>query len=278
MGFATFQAYVDSARTQARHRSMVKTAGTQVVNIPYTWWRTTGMPAAGGVPTVGLGGAVATDKNTVGALEITNAPVGQQNWISRFALGTGTTSTTLRGTFILVDRLAHANITNNQATGNFAPVIDGTARLAAGEGAQIIMEVTTALSAASNTRTFTYTNEAGTASRVTQNIVTVASAVIDRVPYADFIWVPLQAGDRGVRSIESTTLVAGTATGNYSVALVRPLAYLTTDVFSRPNEREYGAMKQFLLQIPDNACLYLLQLVTTIGTSPVYGGITVVSG
>lgn len=187
-----------------------------------------------------------------------------------FALGataTGIPSVNDRGLLLLCDRIAHANINHNQGTASFSPVIDGTSRLAAGEGGMILMEVTTAFSAASNTRTFTYTNQAGTAGRTTGNIVTVASSLVGRVPYADFLWVPLQSGDTGCRSIESTTLVSGTATGAHSVCIVNPIgAWIIIPNGSFMSTRDFVLEVPSLPLIRDNACLFWL-MVHTVATN-----------
>lgn len=220
---------------------------TTVASVPHTAWLATGNPVAGTTPTVGLGGAVVTTSATDGAMPYTN-PGGARTMhlVSGHAM-----SMNAIGSLLLVDRIAHANITNNQGTGNFTPNLDATSRLGATEGALIFMEVTTALSAAANTRTFTYTNQAGTAGRVTQNVVTVASAVAGRVPYANYVWVQLQAGDTGVRSIQSTTLVSGTATGNYNVVLVRPLGYPFECIAT-----SLGSDHDFVLDLPSLDRIY----------------------
>ena len=93
----------------------------------------------------------------------------------------------------------------------------------------IWLEVTSGFSAASNTFNFTYTNSDGVGGRVTPNFSTLASQRAgNSVLGPTGLFVPLQAGDRGVRSIESFTLVAGTGTGNFNVCLVRHLAWMPT--------------------------------------------------
>lgn len=278
VGFATFQAYKDAVGTSGRFRTVHKVPTTQVANVPQTFWRHAGMPAAGTVPTVGLGGAVKTDKDTVGAIETINAAAGENNYLARVRVDRATATVLTPGTYILCDRLAHANVAHNQATGAFSPVIDGTDRLNAGEGAMILLEVTTALSAASNTITLTYTNQDDLGGQVTQNIVTVASSIVDRVPYADYIWVNLQAGDRGARTITNWTLVSGTGTGNITIALVRPLAWLPQILFPYPNEREFGVMKQYLEHIRNGSCLFFIQVPSNTSTAVFAGGLTIVNG
>jgi hypothetical protein len=243
---------------------------TTVANVPHTFWKATGNPAAGSDPVNGMAGAVACTSSTTGAILYTN-PTGP----ATMHILSGVTTSSALGTFILVDRLAHANINNAQATASFSPVLSGTGRLDTGEGAQIIMEVTSALSAASNTRTFTYTNEAGTGSRTTQNIVTVASAVAGRVPYASYIWVPLQSGDKGVRSVESTTLVSGTATGAYNVVLVKPLAYFVVNVTYCVCERDFVVEIPSLPRIKDNSCLMLFFLPNGASTATCLGEVKI---
>ena len=158
-GFSSLDSVINSvsANNKMQKLQINKLApSVTVANTPHTMWKATGSNGAGVDPTVGMAGAVVPTSATVGAMLYTN-PTNP----ATMHLLSGTLVCSAAGTIYLIDRIAHANITNAQATASFSPVIDATSRLSSGEGCQIFMEVTGALSAAANVRTFTYTNQAG---------------------------------------------------------------------------------------------------------------------
>lgn len=232
---------------------------TNVANIYHTLWTSNGIPVAGSYPAAGLGSAAVCTKATSGGLPYVNptAPA------TMHLLSAGASSQTAAGILMICDRICHARITNNQATGNFAPNLDATSRLAAGEGAMMIIEVVSALSAAANVRTFTYTKEDGTSGRVTPNLSMVASSIVGRVPYASGLYVPLADGDMGIRSVQSTTLVSGTATGDIAIVLVRPLAMLNIPNLSVWIDRDFVVELPNMPRLYDSSCISAYMISAT---------------
>ena len=170
--------------------------------------------------------------------------------------------------FLLYDRLAHATVAVSQSTGSFSPVIDGTARLASGEGAMIIVTATNALGTGTNTFTLTYTNQAGTGSRVTGSVTTNASQLAGRLVYGNS-WIPfvdLQAGDTGARTITDWTLSSGTQTGNCSVALIKPLAWFSSTTVNCPQFKNLILNPFAWPIVHDDAALNLLAAFNDSGT------------
>lgn len=96
----------------------------------------------------------------------------------------------------------------------------------------------------------TYTNQAGTAGRVTPlhtmstaisvngTILTTAQSGAGR--FGPFL--TLQAGDTGVRSIEAVQCTAGTDVGLFTLVLVQPLAELTVREITAPTEVDFFVM------------------------------------
>jgi hypothetical protein len=169
-------------------------------------------------------------------------------------------------------------VNHAQATGSFSPVIDATSRLGTGDGAMIMVEVGTGLSAGSNVFTLTYTNQAGTGSRTTPQVSTVASAIADRVPYANGTWfVPFQDGDFGARSIEGWTLVSGTATGTLCISLIRPMAMMGVVSRALNYERDFMVQLPWLPELYDDACLAFVMSQFTTGSDPLLGGIGILA-
>jgi hypothetical protein len=243
---------------------------TTVAATPHTLWLGSGYPGSGVAPVGGYAGGSTLGSATPGALYLKNTTTGSTtNHLVSFG---GTASAA--GVLYLCDRLAHCGLAHAQASGSFSPVLDGTGRLASGEGAMMMLEVTTALSAASNSINITYTNQDGV-TKTTPNIATVASAVIDRVPYASYTFIPLAAGDRGVRTIVNYTLASGTATGSYNLVLTKPIAQIPITSAQLWSDRDFVVELPSLPRIYDNSCLYFIYVPATAATHWLLGEVRV---
>lgn len=129
---------------------------------------------------------------------------------------------------MLVDRLSHqgglaANTTSAQTTN--LPTAALT-RYTTGDGVMIALEVYTAPSDGNNAGvTVSYTNQAGTSGRSATGRIGFTTNGIAYPGYT--VFCALQAGDTGVRSVESVTMgsALGTA-GNFGVTLYKPLGII----------------------------------------------------
>lgn len=122
---------------------------------------------------------------------------------------------------------------------------------------------------------FTYTNSDGVAERtsktVTMNTSTVVGNVLGSntaVQGASNPFIGLQNGDKGVRSIESVTML-GVDTGLFSLVLVKPLAQHCFREITVPYEKDYLVPTTDLVRIYDDAflgmvCLPLGSLAATV--------------
>ncbi len=184
-----------------------------------------GRPGAMVAPTPDLAGAALT--TYAGQIPFPAAVGGQSIYLSRLS---GSQAGNI-GAIILADRLWH-NSGFTQAT-TTAETVNSAAFPARdrngstnGVGVQVALEVSTATtnaSAITNT-TMSYTNEAGTAGRT----ATIASFPATAVA-GTFVPFNLQAGDNGVRSIQSLT--KGTSYGGGTMHLV---AYRTVLMLPTP--------------------------------------------
>lgn len=116
-----------------------------------------------------------------------------------------------------------------------------------GSGVQMMAVIVAPHSALGDTFSVTYTNQAGVAGRVTplhgmQNstaanglLLTTQSGGVGR--FGPFM--ALQAGDSGVRSIQSAQCSAGTDIGLFTLVLVRPLAEITVREITAPAEVDF---------------------------------------
>lgn len=135
-----------------------------------------------------------------------------------------------------------------------------------GKGVQM-MAVTIASRTGGQSFSVTYTNSNGVAGRVTPNVTqnavaapgtvtTSATATAGATPNP---FLPLQAGDSGVRSIESVTM-NGADTGFFALVLVRPLAQITVRGIDAPYDKDMLIFASEMESIQDDAYLSLLAL------------------
>lgn len=190
--------------------------GTMVAGRPWSTWALAGTPGAGSFDTTLAGVALSAPVN--GQIPFDN-PSSGNTYLARF-----TGSATQVGTLLLCDRLWHNGgftITSNTSqTVNSATFPardeDGSTN---GKGVLVGLEVSASCGAAAPTITLGYTNSAGTSSRTATNWFSTANS-----PAAgSFFPIGLQAGDLGVRSIQSMTLSTSWVSGTVNLVAYRVL-------------------------------------------------------
>ena len=181
-----------------------------------------GWPAAAAVPTPGMAGVALT--GPTGDIPYPAEGAGQTTYIAAIS-NVALTGVATGGFPILVDRLWHSSgitITSTAAqTVNSAawPArdIDGSTN---GEGVYIALEIHTVTGAGSPTISISYTNSAGVAGRTGTSIV--GGAIATAGAGAWFV-IGLQAGDTGVRSVQTVTLSATWTSGAAGLVAFRPI-------------------------------------------------------
>lgn len=184
---------------------------------------------AGGVPDAmsytGIsGGAVMTRANQ-GAWSLGMSNPGGSN--KKYLLTLGWAAAQQINMLILADLLVAASgISCNSGSSPYTINTTALTRYTSGAGVMITFEVTTQLSAtADNINISAYHNQAGTGSRATGAIALTTSAIVGRLlPITAGPFVPLQAGDYGVQSVETITM-SGANTGVVCLHLYFPLAF-----------------------------------------------------
>jgi hypothetical protein len=132
-------------------------------------------------------------------------------------------------------------------------------RYTSGEGVMAGIVIFTQIGNGFVTFTVSYTNQAGTSGRIS------TATQIGQTNFREaniFIPIPLQAGDTGVRSVESVTLSGTTGgAGNFGVCLYKPLAMIS---FERTTGQapldavSSGCIVGSLCEIHPDACLTFL--------------------
>lgn len=118
--------------------------------------------------------------------------------------------------------------------------INGTTN---GEGCMIAVLCTAAvgLAAVASNATVTYTNSDGTGSRTATLSAIVGSQAPATPVVGTLIWFNLQAGDRGVRSIQSITLGTSWVSGSISLMITRDIATIGTTIPNVNAQKIIGA-------------------------------------
>lgn len=213
------------------------TTATLVAGRPASLWSLGGLPGAGSFDTT-LNGVVLSSSSALVSGQIPHYDPASNNAY----LGRLQASATQAGTLLLLDRLWHNGgytITSTSAQNSTTPTwpsrcptsgLDDTPATT-GHSVLLALEISAATGAGTPTITVSYTNQAGTAGRTATNIIaTVASSAIGATYF-----IGLQAGDTGVRSVQSLTLSATWTSGTMNLVAYRELAALELTGAFTPN-------------------------------------------
>lgn len=192
---------------------------TLVTGRPHSLFYLAGLPGAAVAPTPGLAGEALT--SYAGQLPFVNPSAGNA-YLARLQ-----GSATIAGQLLLCDRLWHNSgftITSNspQTVNSVAFPARDASGSTDGDGVLLGVEISAATGAGTPTITVGYTNSDNTGTRTATNILaTVASSAIGA-----FYPIGLQAGDSGVRSVQTLTLSATWTSGTMHLVAYRVLARL----------------------------------------------------
>lgn len=246
--------------------------GTMVAGRPWSTWALAGNPGAGSFNSTLAGVALSSTSALVaGQIPFTN-PVSGNSYLARLQGGA-----TIAGTLLLCDRLWHNGgftITSNTAqTINSAafPARDNNGSTN-GEGVILGLEISAAAGAAAPTITVSYTNSDNTASRTATNSFPTANS-----PAAgSFFPIGLQAGDKGVRSVQSLTLSVSWVSGTMNLVAYRVLAALELTGAFVPNAID--ALTSGFPRLYDGSVPFLIFIPSTTTSSNISGQMIVTQG
>jgi hypothetical protein len=173
-------------------------------------------------------------------------------------------------------------------------VMDNTVslpRYTDGEGVQM-MAVTTGVRTGGQTFQVKYTNSDGVTGQLSSICTQSAAAFIGSVTNSDRATqnsadytIPLAYGDKGVRAVESVTMISGTDVGLFSIILVKPLAITsfreggisTAGTIATPYEKDFLVPTTDIIQIQDNAFLNFVVLPqASLSTTVLLGDLKVI--
>jgi hypothetical protein len=234
-------------------------------------WSAAGQP---GVGSVALGqaaaGAVSTSAD-LGALGFTN-PVSQNSYLARIA-GIGQAT----GLLVVYDLLwlwgsggSGWSVTTTTAQSTTSPAAL-TRPDANGTNTELWMETLAVGGNASGTSVISYTNSAGTASR-TANLLTTK---VNTPPIGTIEKYALQAGDNGVKSIQSMTNNTTWTSGTFRLMIVRRIAEVPINANVGFN---YDAYDLGLPRVYDSASIGLAFEANSTTTGPISASLHLAQG
>lgn len=239
--------------------------GTMVAGRPQSTWALAGSPGAGSFDNT-LNGVVLSSSSAMVNGQLPHVDPGSGNaYLNRL-----TATATIAGTLLVLDRLWHNGgytITSTAAQNSTTPtwLARDAAGTTNGDGVLLALEISAAAGAAAPTITISYTNQAGTAGRSATNAFPTANS-----PTAGaFFPIGLQAGDTGVRSVQSLTLSVSWVSGTMNLVAYRILAALPLVGAYTPNAID--ALTGGLPRIYNGSVPWLVFVPSTTTTSNISG-------
>lgn len=254
----------------------------------HTSWANTGNPGVGSW--AGSGGAatatmVNSDSTTVGALPLVSPTTVSGNNPRILTAGV-MGSASMGGTLMLIDRLADTGALTTTFGGACTITMPGGgwARYTNGVGVMAFVEsLELATPSASTTISLNYTNPVPTATRTSGSATIVATK--SRVFGTSGPFLTLQAGDTGIKSIESINVGAVTPAANsLAVVVCKPLLVIPCTTAYYYTERDLviqtPKLPKLVVAADATACLqwiYFSGTTTAIGTT-FSGSVSTVTG
>lgn len=178
-------------------------------------------------------------------------------------------ATTAPCVLMLVDLLGFYPVTSVTTTG--AQTLNNTVtlpRYTDGAGVQAFITPSTVMGAATPSISIGYTNSASTVGRATPATLPIGNtaAAVTSVVYSGTgagkfgPFIPLQAGDAGIKSVQSISLSASYVSGVLNLVLCRPLLTLPITTLGVTAERDLINQLNSGPRVYDGACLAWLML------------------
>lgn len=233
-----------------------------------SFWRTTGLPAQGGIPVA----AEICNASTVGAMPLPTLLAGQKRLLTGFNVAYNTASTA----GLVEDRLAHmgglSGIVTTAQTINLDVSLAANnlpSRIGADDYSEVqwFMEWYVATGAAALTPSFAVTHGDGTTGAA--SIFNAGSTSLPGTVAASRRYAIIATSGKPIKLITSVTMPSTGTAGNFGVTAVRELASSVGVVGNRIEPVAYDLKTAPI--IPENACLSLAALCTTTSSGTVQG-------
>lgn len=241
----------------------------EAAGVWHSFWTGVGTPGAGAAPATTPGTA---HTNEAGSMNVPNQASDQKHLATFGAVASNACTLMVYDRLVGVSGISVATTGNKTISSAALPRYSGTSAAVV----EAWLEVTTATTTTAPVVSLnSYTNEAGTAARAGGTLTFPAAATnLDCLVGP----LPLQVGDKGIRSIE-VGLNVGTAAaaGVVNVLLIRPLAYLPLQQ-GVWNEVDLVLRLPSLPRIFDGASLAVAMLATGTTATNVWGRVQIPYG
>jgi hypothetical protein len=243
----------------------------------YGYWKDTGVLGAWAPGSPGLAGR-ATDgtdaANDAGCIYFTDAGAGKARYLTEVCL-----DATIASSYSLWDVLwVNSGLSVTTTTGQTINSVTLPARdlngSTNGEGVYIGIYAVAALGNAGvvSNSTVTYTNSAGTGSRTATLSATVPQNFPATPVIGTVVWFDLQAGDTGVRSIQTVTLNTTLTSGTASVFMARKLVDIPVSVVNTTFCRQIN--NGLGVRLYDNSCILPFARTSATTATVINGSVT----
>lgn len=242
------------------------TATSKVAGSFHSLWRTSGVPSNGSIPPVGAG-EIPTKEDSA-SFTFNNPAVGNTLYLGKASLIGSTV-----GTVILYDRLFHNSGLDGTSTVAQEFTMPALTRYTDGSDVEVWLEIYAALGSTAKAFTFSYTNKDDVKGRIGNSVINITStcAVGQMFP------TTLQAGDTGIKSVESVTLAGSTGTvGNFGVTILRRIIEMPITIINIATVQD--AITLGLPVIQPNACLATMVVTSTTNTGTMQGHVRFIEG
>lgn len=252
-------------------------------------WTRTGFPGAGAAG-AGAPGGTAFSASSTGAIPgYRNGATADSNHV----YGGWVTASVINNSLLMYDRLFAVAKTMNSTTTEavtgvptrYQSATDSDVEYAGGNFITI-SNPTTVLAAtahsvtAASTAVWTYTNQAGTTSKnlnhngtAIQTLAGVSACVVGGVDLAVGNWfIPLAAGDYGIKALTQMQLSAAVATGTLDAVIGHPLGYFACPIANIAWPKPPLEADDSLNSVLDDACIAFLELPKPATTATNYSG------
>lgn len=247
-------------------------SGTLVAGRPFCPTLFDGIPGPATVPSPGMSGAT-LDRTLSGALAFPATQASQSIHLANFIASTSANT----GVLMLVDFLWwNSGITITSTAAQTINSVTFPARddgeTSDGVGVYVGLLVSTGTGTGTPTLTLGYTNQAGTAGRTANTIqATAASSAL-----GTFYQFELQAGDTGVRSIQTYQQSATWTSGVVHLVAYRIIA--TLDIVSSGQPEALNLLTGGAPKVWNATCPNILYIPATTTTTSIYGSVTWTQG
>ena len=277
--FASIDAVVAAYTGGKGQQNWFNKAGTAptAINGCMDMWTNTGWPAAGAAGAAAPTGTTPTSATT-GAMTYRNGVSTNSNHYLNWSLS----ASVITNSLLLYDRLFSVAKTMNSTateavTGTLTRYTNATTTAIDYIGGNFCFPSipTTVLAAtAHNWTVCQYTNQAGTTGQSFPSIAGISACAVHQIDLALGSWfMPLVAGDFGVKALTQMQCSAAVATGTVDFVIGHPIAINACPIANLAclDDGLYTSMN--LIPILDNACLTFLELPKAAASACSYSGI-----